>query len=242
MNLLVEEKLLTYDFGHFEWKWLEESVQSKNLADNVAEAVYKRLKRMDRKDFFVLQVASTIGNSFEESMIEFVLQGLEASFANGWSDVVWSEDIGWTLERLVDAGVIVPQYEQGRYSFSHDQIQAAAFRLIPHDRKCVLQLAIGQRLIEGMNHVQRNQFLFLAVELCIAGIDLMSEEDKLTFAFSPFLARDMALKQGAFESALRFLDVLIEALGETPFNNDEELALPVFCGAVEAAYALSSLN
>ena len=117
--------------------------------------------------------------------------------------------------------------------------ESAAFRLIPEKKVGFMQYAIGTRLIEGLDLYHRDQFLFRAVELCGAGTEFMSPEDRRHFAFWAFAAGQTALKQGAFEEALAFYDPAIDILGDTAFQADEELALPLYCGALEAAYALA---
>ena len=172
-------------------------------------------------------------------MVQFVLNGLkETNLESEWEDTVWPTDLKWSFDRLVEQGILETQLVRDKYDFSHDQIQSAAFRMIPEERKKTLQLAIGKRLIEGLDSFHRDQFLFPAVELCIAGMELMAPEDLSDLAFWAFLAGDAALEQGAFEAALRYLDASIEALGSDPFLKDEELALPLFCGALEAAFAV----
>ena len=241
MNVLVDEGLLTFHVGSWEWSWMEGEILSQNVAANVAEAVYKRLKKIDPEDLFALQLVSAIGNTFELPMVQFVLDGLRDNtfLESEWTDTVWPTDLHWSFERLVDTGILEKQFWRGKYDFSHDQIQSVAFRLIPEDRRAALQLAIGKRLIEGLDAFQRDQFLFSAAELCIAGMELMDETEKRHLAFWVFLAGDAALKQGAFETALRYLSVSIEALGENPFQKDAELSIPLFCGALEAAFTLN---
>ena len=240
MNVLVDEGFLKFNMGSFEWSWIEGEILSHNVAANVAEAVYKRLMKIDPEDLFALQLVSAIGNSFELPMVQFVLDGLRNSrLETEWTDTVWPTNLQSSFERLVNTGILETQFGRGRYDFSHDQIQSAAFRMIPEDRKAVLQLAIGKRLIEGLDAFHRDQFLFPAAELCIAGMELMDQAEKRNLAFWAFVAGDAALKQGAFETALRYLTVSIEALGENPFQKDEELSIPLFCGALEAAFTLS---
>lgn len=239
MNVLVDEGLLQFSTATFEWSWMEGEILTQNVAANVAEAVYKRLKKINPEDLFALQLVSAIGNSFELPMVQFVLDGLrDTSLEQEWEDTVWTTDLKWSFDRLVEQGILETQFGRGKYDFSHDQIQSAAFRLIPNERKKVLQLAIGRRLIEGLDSFHRDQFLFPAVELCVDGMELMTSEETKCMAFWAFLAGDTALKQGAFEAALRYLDVSIDALGDEPFLRDEELALPLFCGALEAAFTL----
>ena len=241
MNVLVDEGLLTFHVGTLEWSWMEGEILSQNVAANVAEAVYKRLQMINPEDLFALQLVSTIGNTFELPMVQFVLDGLkdDTLLESEWTDTVWPTDLHWSFERLVDTGILEKQFGRGKYDFSHDQIQSAAFRLIPDDRKVALQLAIGKRLIEGLDSYQRDQFLFSAAELCIAGMELMDPTEKRHLAFWVFLAGDAALKQGAFETALRYLCLSIQALGEHPFQTDVELSIPLFCGALEAAFILN---
>lgn len=118
------------------------------------------------------------------------------------------EHLETILLTLLDMGVIEWQYGgHQKYDFAHDQIQAAANRSIPPERKRPLQVAIGRRLMEGLNSYHRDQYLFTAVQLVGAmGVQEMAlSADSGHFAFWTFLAGDAALKQGAFHSALAFV-------------------------------------
>jgi predicted ATPase len=245
MNVLVDEGLLTYEMGTLSWQWLEGDIKSHSVAANVAEAVHKRLQTLTLHHLMILQVASCLGSSFEQPMLHYVLQGLQSVFQSEWNDIDWEyavDNLDTILMTLLDMRVIEWQFGgQRKFDFAHDQIQAAANRSIPGDRKIPMQVAIGRRLIDGLNAFHRDQYLFTAVQLFgTAGVHQMSSLESGHFAFWAFLAGDTALKQGAFHSALSFFDQAIACLGERPFDRDPELALPLFCGATEAAYCIGS--
>ena len=242
MSLLVAEGLLTFDLGSMTWQWIEGDIQSHHVASNVAQAVSRRLQTLSSQELLILQVTSCIGNSFRQEMLEFVLLGIQSMYQTEWLDGVWPQgDVDELLEELIGMGVIETQFEQGRFDFAHDQIQAAAFRSIPKERKVHMQMAIGKRLIEGLDEYHRDKFLFTAVELCGFGADkLMSPDELEHFSFWSFVAGDTALKQGAFDTALKFFEQSAKCLGKHAFAQDKELALPVFSGAAEAAYCVGS--
>jgi histidine kinase len=245
MNILVDERLLTYEMGTLCWQWLEGDIQSQNVAANVSEAVHKRLQTLPLHNLMILQVASCFGNSFEQPTLHYVLQGLQSVFQSEWNDIDWEyavDNLDSILMTLLDIRVIELQYG-GRqtFDFAHDQIQAAASRSIPSERRVPLQVAIGRRLIEGLNSFHRDQYLFRTVQLCgAAGVEEMSAMVRHHFSFWAFLAGDAALKQGAFHLALSFFVQAIACLGGKPFERDLELALPLFSGAAEAAYCIGS--
>ena len=244
MSLLYEQGLLTYDWSSFSWNWLEGDVQSQRIATNVTDvtdAVKTRLKTLSMQDQLILQVAACIGASFERHMMEFVLAGLHAKYEREWEEIsAWPQGgLKKNLDTLRDLGILEKQYDFGKYSFVHDQVQASAFVLIPDSRKIIIQAAIGQRLIEGLDEKHRDQFLFTAVQLWGVRVPNMTEAEKKQYAFWAFLAGDTALKQGAFDSALGFLNSAIECLGDNPFQTDPQLALPLFSGAAEASYCIN---
>uniref|UniRef100_A0A7S3DXD2 Orc1-like AAA ATPase domain-containing protein n=1 Tax=Entomoneis paludosa TaxID=265537 RepID=A0A7S3DXD2_9STRA len=252
MQLLVDEGWLQYDINTFQWNWLEGEIQSQNVADNVAQAVQKRLGTLQSQDLLILQVASCISNSFDQDMIQFVLLGLQVEFEESWLDVDWPQgELIARMDYLVSIGILEAplsyfhdreqESTSGIYDFAHDQIQDAAHRLIPEGRKIQMKRAIGKRLIEGLDRgYHRDQFLFTAVQLYGTGMDQIpiASSDKKHYAFWTFLAGDTAMKQGAFDAALSFFERSHKCLGSNPFQRDCELALPLFCCATEAAYCV----
>mgnify|MGYP005840795657 CR=1 FL=1 len=250
LQALVEEGLLRYDLTAFQWEWLEVDIQSHNVAENVAQAVTKQLDNLTPENLFVAQMASCISRSLEHSTLQFILSGLivtlqDADPSGNWH-LPYVEDLENILQCLVDKGILEVELGGNNcFVFSHDQIQQAVFQSIPLASQAPFQMAIGKRLIEGLDKHRRKQFLFRAVELCSVGLLLQTNTNAINnerqeidkhFAFWAFLAGDEALKQGAFESALKFFEQGIFSLGSDPFKRDSELSLPLYSGAVEAAY------
>ena len=245
MQTLVDEKLLKYSLGTMSWEWYEVEISSKSVADNIAEAVTKRLNQLDEKDLFLLQVASCLSRTFELHTIQFLLAGLYEIIVNVWrfDQITNVED---RLSHLVDMGVIENEWGVGntKYAFVHDQIQQAAFNSIPteNDKRMLLQVSIGQRLIEGLDANHMDQFLFTAVGLVGIGMPKMQDRDKHQYAFWAFLAANAAMMQGAFDSAYKFYLKSMECLGSEPFEVDYELALPLHWGICEASYCLGKFD
>ena len=247
MRALHDEELLYYETTKLQWTWLEHEISLHNVAENVAGVVSRRLQKLHTSDLFVVQVASCLSRTFEQDTMQFVLDGLKSTFENDWTDLDWTHDLDASLHTLVEKGILEFQRQSNlrSYSFAHDQLQQAAFRLIAAERKVPVQVAIGKRLIAGLDAFHRDQFLFTAVDLCAVGAtsgDAMDRNEKQAFAFWAFLAGDAALGKGAFQSALKFLNQAVCSLGDTPFEDDAELALPLFSGYAEAAYCVSELD
>ena len=236
MQALVDEDLVNYNHNKSAWEWFEMDIQSRNVAENVAEAVTKRLERLPPETLFVVQVAACISRSFEQATIQFVLSGLPAYLNDEWKNIQITDDLDESMAILLENGIFETEFGDANYSFAHDQIQQAAYRSIPADFCKSLQIAIGKRLIEGLDRFRMDQFLFTAVDLCGRALGDMGEDEKQKFAFWAFLAGDHALKQGAFDSALKFFRQGISGLGDNAFETDPELALPLYSGAAEAAY------
>jgi predicted ATPase len=243
IQTLVDEALLDYNFGKMRFTWNLAAIRTKNATENVAVLVTAKLKKLDPEKQTTLQVAACLSQSFERSTLAFVVEGLKSS--DDFKDAPCPKRLCKLLESLATDGVLEVRPTDPKnptYLFVHDQIQAAALMLVPFKKREALQLAIGQRLIEGMDDSKVDKYLFLAVDLCNSGIHLLEDEDAVHYAHWNLMAGDLALRKAAWSSALKYLETGIKCLGPGGWENQSRVALSLRCGAVEAAYCLGDLD
>ena len=236
--------MLVHVLGTMKWTWDELEIQSRNVAKNLAEITTLRLENLGQRELVLLQIASCLSRSVDYETLEFVVHGLQTR--SMWCEVdlqgAFSKDLEDTLAVLVEKGMLEYSPYSNRFCFSHDQILERTRSMIPVDMRIPLSVAIGRRLIEGMDDFRLGQFLYTAVNLCSQGLELFNEKDKKHFSFWAFLAGNSALKQGEFLSGLNYMELAMNCLGKNPLIFDPDLALPVYCGAVEASYCTQNLE
>lgn len=163
------------------------------------------------------------------------------------------------LDRLGD-GDPVPQcadqssspgtpVEQGgdatRYKFVHDQVQLAAYSLLPEDERNRLQLHMGIALLElGSIPAEFEKILFVVVDMMNSGKDFIpghGEENQigltlLGLANLNLQAGNKAMASTAFMPAAAYLKTGLSMLGQNHWEEQYELSLDLFSGAAEAEY------
>jgi predicted ATPase len=184
---LVDESLLSFNFGTLRWHWKKDQIQAVVVTDNVADLMTAKLQKLPPTCRLSLEVAACLGQSFVEGTLGFVM---EAVLESDLFPEHGSIEVGEMMERSVIDGLLehegLRQAAEGpTYSFVHDQVQNAALALIPIDKRPRLELLIGQKLLvlyEGAPHDESDSRLFVAVDLCNRGVSFLGNEEKIKLA------------------------------------------------------------
>ena len=140
---LRDNGLIHYNINLTRWVWDDDAISSTMVMQNVASIMIDKLEQFEQRSQQVVMVASCLGASFSTSVIAMIVETLEAEedaevaeskrgcFADcsGIASLVAS-----SVDEFEKEGVW--EQEAGQIcSFCHDQIQSAAFELIPDDEK-----------------------------------------------------------------------------------------------------------
>src|SRR5258708_29052691 len=74
ISVLVEEGLLTFDYGEGRWSWDLNSIRAKAYTDNVVDLMVRTLTRVPVETQHPLQLLACIGNSAQFAMLEIASQ------------------------------------------------------------------------------------------------------------------------------------------------------------------------
>src|SRR6266852_1174825 len=74
ISVLVEEGLLTFDYGEGRWSWDLNSIRAKGYTDNVADLMIGKLVRLPVETQQALQLLACMGNSAEFALLEMASQ------------------------------------------------------------------------------------------------------------------------------------------------------------------------
>lgn len=237
LKTLVDENILSYNFGPMLWTWDETRVQSALATDNVAALLTRRLRLLPPASQVALQIAACLGHSFHTSHLFAVLdvaQNHLAPASKGISVAAVEEN----LAALVSDGFL--DQTGDNFSFVHDQIQMAALELIPSSHLTGFKLCVGQQLLTVLDvscfsSMEVAHGLFLAVDLCNEGAAAVAELDKPTLAKHSLRAGELALQKSAFAAALKYMAMGIRYVGDDNWS-DYDLMLRLRTGAMEVAY------
>jgi predicted ATPase len=125
---LVEEGLLTFDYGAGRWSWDLNRIRAKGYTDNVVDLMVGKLNRLPAETQRALQLLACIGNKAEFGLLE-----MASEHSN--------EEMHRSLWDALRAGLIL-RIEQS-YAFLHDRVQEAAYQLIPESMRAETHLRIG---------------------------------------------------------------------------------------------------
>ena len=232
LRALYNEDILVYDFKKFQWMWDEAKIRSKFVTDNVSELMSQRLQKLPPEGQRVLQVAACLGCEFDGRMLELAMMSMalseeEASEENLSLQDVLHLSIGDKLLCKVDAST---------FAFDHDQIESAAFDMIPAARREQFQRQVGRAIVSNAEADEIPLFLLTAIDLCNCGNapETTEIEQNIELAALNLEAGKQAMKSASFKPAAAYCDAGIALLGENPFEGDPTLGIDLHYLASQA--------
>jgi predicted ATPase len=242
LRSLYEDGLLKFNLGSMSWTWDDLSIQSRSVTDNVVDLTTAKLQRLDPSTREILQVASCLGQTFDERKLKSAMadpgvRELLASSSNGTEMPVagQSSDLTDCLCKLVEDGVIDYRHQLDSFCFVHDLIQEAASNLIPNEIRAKLHCSVGLCLLQDAESLD-DKFFFRAVELSNIGLEGLSDSERMRMSRFNEAAAQKATERACFSSALKYYEEGLRCLGSDPWLTDQALALSLSSGAVEAAF------
>ena len=127
-----------------------------------------------------LQVASCLGASFSPAALSLVFEEPPMSLASDDETVV-SSSVSDTVKMFEDEGLWESESD-GTYRFAHDQIQSAAFQLVPSELRDRVKGDIGGILMSKLDREMLEKSFFEIVSLLNCAAPSLSEEERLDLA------------------------------------------------------------
>ncbi len=247
IKTLHQEKLLTFDFSQGQWQWDIQDILKAGIADkSVVELVARNIQKLPEDTQEVLKFAACIGARFSEYVLATVscrakfniskilqpalLQGLVLPLNNEYK-----VPLLFASEELETFG-----FDEKRvtYRFLHDQVQQAAYALIPEESKKETHLKIGQLLLKNTPKEQLgSNVIFDIVNQLNVGIDTLTQEsEKYELAKLNLIAGRRAKAAAAYEGAFKYFDAGLELLPVDSWQTQYNLTLALHELAAEAAF------
>ena len=112
---------------------------------------------------------------------------------------------------------------------AHDQIQRAAYELIPISKRESFHLLIGSRLLMKTSPTEMEHMLFFIVDNMNRGSNLIHDPDRRwEVAQLNLEAGENALKESAFQSAAKYLLAGVSFLGPESWDVKYNLCLNLY--------------
>lgn len=113
--------------------------------------------------------------------------------------------------------------------WAHDEVLAAAYRMVPDTKRKSFHLLLGSRIFLRTSSAELDAHLFTIVENMNIGIRLIkSKEQRLEVAGLNLRAGQLAIASSSSNSASKYLMVGISLLPDNSWAEEYELTLRLF--------------
>jgi PAS domain S-box-containing protein len=218
VSALVDDRLLTFDYGSRSWVWDLLRIHARGFTDNVVDLMVEKLKRLSPETQKVLQLFACMGNSAEFEMLRMAYGGTV-------------EDMHDHLWEAVRSGLIFRADNSNgflSYGFQHDRVQEAAYSLISEELRAEAHLRIGVLLAEHTPAEKREETIFEIVNQLNRGSRLItSVEDRERVAELNLIAGRRAKLLTAYDSALKYLRAGRALLAEETWERNNRLIFSI---------------
>ena len=129
------------------------------------------------------------------------------------------------------------------YKFCHDQIQQAAYSLIPEEARSSLHLLIARSLHKAASAEEMETSLFVIVDQFNRGaVGIVDAEEKLQVATLNLRAAKKAIASSTFLAASIYLKLAICFLQEEDWQSNYNLCLEVYSSCAEVEYVVGTFE
>jgi predicted ATPase/signal transduction histidine kinase len=244
LRMLYSEKWLFFDVEKQHWAWDTNSIQARQLTDNVVHLLLSKMQSFPEETRNMLRLGACIGASFNLETLAIIAESPQEQVANNlWVAirdelvVPKGEDRYWieSLDELDRPSL--PSLMKCTLAFLHDRVQQAAYELIhPSDRPAI-HLKIGRLLLSNVAGQILEGHLFDIVEQLNAGRELIDDrEERIHLAELNLRAGLKARNATAFETAARLALIGIEQLPEHAWQDVPTLTHALYELAAETCF------
>uniref|UniRef100_A0A7S4JZ20 Orc1-like AAA ATPase domain-containing protein n=1 Tax=Odontella aurita TaxID=265563 RepID=A0A7S4JZ20_9STRA len=225
LHSLFDEGLLRYSLPTRKWEWDLDSIRNREIASNVVEHMAAKLLRLAPEVHKSLRIVAAFGSHCQEDVLRII-------------DTDPSR-LGCTVTALdvaVEEGLVV-KTGGATYRFAHDQIQNAAYNLIPQSERDLFHLQIGRSLWQQSSAKQIDKYMFVLVDQLHRGAGLVSDQkEKIRFAELSLVAGQKAASMSAFLPAWAYVKSGISLTTEDEWKCHRELCLNLYALCAEMEY------
>ena len=222
LDALHKEGVLRHDPKERCWRWDLDQIKSRDFADNVADLMVGKLRRLPASTQEVLQLSACLGNKFDLRHLALV-SGLTY------------EEIGQRLSVAIHEDLLLRS--GGHAKFLHDRIQQAAYTLIPEAHRAEVHLRIGRTLVARLEAEEIDRHLFDVANQFKRGAALLVDpNEKVQVAGIDLRAGRKAKASAAHASACMYLAEGMALFDEEDWGSRYELLFPLWLERAECEF------
>lgn len=192
LTSLNDEGLVWYSLSSHRWMFDLQNIEVKEMSEDVVKHMTEHMGRLPKKTQVGLKLCACLGPTFDAAIVEKALNG--ANIVDNF------------LESCVDNGYLQTKGDSGYYAWAHDQVQQAAYELIPLHQRDKFHLLIGSRLFLSASTSETDRFLFYIVDNMNRGMTLVDNPlQKYELAELNLRAGEKILERHSFQSSVKYL-------------------------------------
>ncbi|MBD2628649.1 AAA family ATPase [Trichormus variabilis] len=241
LKSLATEQLLKFDIRSLSWQWDLKQIQQRNFTDNVVELMAGKIKNLPENTQELLKFSACIGNQFDIINLALLTkQSFREIVDNLQPAINYNLIVSFDSNEEIELALLNPesnQYPLPEYKFTHDRIQQATYSLISEAEKPIIHQKIGKILLQNsFNEQQEDKIFDIVNQLNFTLSLLVNQSEKNELVKLNLKAGKKAKASVAYQSALTYLQIGIQLLGDDRWQKQYELSLSLYQEAVESAY------
>ncbi|MEY4520642.1 MAG: hypothetical protein RLZZ499_3242, partial [Cyanobacteriota bacterium] len=221
------------------WQWSLLQIRTTSIANhNILELVCNNLNQLPDTCLQILKLAACIGNRFDLTLLTHVWQKTVKS-AELNTRTLNQEAIAQELNYALQVGIIIFEHQQSTtsYQFLHERVYQTVYSLLKEAELSRLHLLVGQFLLQQTTSVEIEEKIFVIVHhLNLAQTLLIEQPAKNRLAKLNLAAGKKAKATNAYEVAANYLDIALNLLPTSAWQNNYPLILAVYQEAAEVQY------
>lgn len=232
LSSLCDQNLLRYSASTRRWVWDEAGIESLEISDSVVDLMRGKMLRLDDAAQWSLKIAASFGARCDVRLFDLLSRGL----GGGPQDT-----LAEPLSTSETFGLVIK--DGPTYKFCHDQIQQAAYSLIPEEARSSLHLLIARSLHKAASAEEMETSLFVIVDQFNRGaVGIVGSEEKLQVANLNLRAAKKAIATSTFLAASIYLKLAICFLQEEDWQSNYSLCLEVYSSCAEVEYVVGTFE
>ncbi|MEO1125994.1 MAG: EAL domain-containing protein [Cyanobacteria bacterium J06639_16] len=247
LKALHEDGYIQFDRHQGHWDCDVTQINAPYLTDDILEFMTQQLHRLPLKTQQALKLAACLGNQFDLATLSLISEQSQTDTAAA----LWKArqeglilPVNEIYKFFQDTDIQTPpQAVAVSYRFLHDQIQQAAYALIPEVDKSSTHLKIGRLIIDQISESELEPRLFDIANNISLGKALINHPiEQYRFGRLLLRAACKAKAATAYTAAAQYCQTGITILGQQAWQNRQTLMRELYEVGAEVTYLNSDFE
>ncbi|WP_394839485.1 AAA family ATPase [Pendulispora rubella] len=234
LRALHADGVLTFDASARHFTWTAEAILERNVTENVADLLARRLCSLSPECLRTVHLAACIGNQFDIKTLAWIC---DASEEAAYAKLLPALHDGFVLPTSgleTTTGDTTPVLVHRQFRFLHDRVQQAAYDAEDVEARKQSHLRIGRRLLEHAGAGEEH--IFAIADHLNAARELVTPAERPTLAHLNSLAGQHAKRANAYAAASAYYQAGFACVG--PWEREHEANMSMRLELAEIEYLL----